>query len=546
MNPEHKKYILENVGKKSVRQIAGDLHLKEKVVKRLLEKEKGLSKQADAGFKTDKEGKQSRSKWSIFISVTLIIILGFIVYGNSINGKFVWDDQGLIKENKYIQNSSKLSNIFNADIGRGGPEKSAFYRPMQMLSYMVDYALWNLDYRGYHLTNMMLHILAALCLLWFINVLFKNSLLSFLTAALFVVHPVHTEAVSYISGRADPLALIFILVSFIFYIKSSDNIDPITYLFMTISFMMALLAKESSLIFPVLLLLYHRIFKIKFKVREFFTISAVFLAYILFRTLILNIGNSGPLSHTTLPQRVPGFFVAIASYIRLLLLPLNLHMEYGKEAFPIFDPAAVIGVVILSLSLTYALRKKNNNRLVHFFILWFFIAILPVSNLYPINAYMAEHWLYLPSIGFFAILAYGLDSLYEKKQLRVYAAILTIGLLYFYSYLTIDQNNYWKNSTYLYERTLKYSPDNITLLNNLGNEYDIAGEHEKAMAVFKKAIEIKPEFATSYNNLGNVYYSMGNKAEAAALYRKALELNQNYADARYNLDVVTKELERIE
>ncbi|GAF76422.1 unnamed protein product, partial [marine sediment metagenome] len=145
------------------------------------------------------------------LAIVLIIILGFVVYSNSLNGKFIWDDEYLIKNNVYIRSFSYLPKIFSEDIGTGAEKKYYFYRPLQMITYMIDYSLWKLNVRGYHLTNTLLHILAALTIYWLINILFGDRPLSLFASLFFVAHPIHTEAVAYISGRADPLALLFML-----------------------------------------------------------------------------------------------------------------------------------------------------------------------------------------------------------------------------------------------------------------------------------------------------------------------------------------------
>ena len=106
----------------------------------------------------------ARNKKKFFLPIILIIILGFAVYGNSLNGQFIWDDEHLIENNPNIKSWSYLPRIFTEDIGAGGGKEYSFYRPLQMMTYMADYSLWRLNVKGYHLTNIILHILVALCL----------------------------------------------------------------------------------------------------------------------------------------------------------------------------------------------------------------------------------------------------------------------------------------------------------------------------------------------------------------------------------------------
>ena len=160
-------------------------------------------------------------KFSSLLPLILITVLGFAVYGNAINGAFLWDDQLLIKDNQYIRDYSYLGQIFSSDTEAGAGEQSGFWRPIQIFTYTIEYSLWQLNASGYHLTNIILHILVALSVFWLVNILFDNQRLALFTGLLFVAHPIHTGAVAYISGRADSLAALFMLLCFVFYSKTA-------------------------------------------------------------------------------------------------------------------------------------------------------------------------------------------------------------------------------------------------------------------------------------------------------------------------------------
>ncbi|MFC1657929.1 tetratricopeptide repeat protein [Candidatus Omnitrophota bacterium] len=472
---------------------------------------------------------------SIFACVILIIILGFAVYGNSLNGKFVWDDDHLIRDNLYIKSWAHINKIFTKDIGAATAVQYNSYRPLQMFTCLIDYSLWKLDVRGYHLSNTLFHIFATLALFWFVTILFDSLPLALFTSLFFLIHPVHTEAVAYISGRSDPLALLFMLLCLIFYIKGLRERRAGFYLVALLSYVLALLSRENSLVLPALLLLYHYSFKKKIRIWQFLPILSAGLIYIGLRVTVFKSIMPDISICNSVFERIPGFFVAITNYIRLLFLPLNLHMEYGHRSFSFTDPGAVLGVIILLLLVSYAFKKRNTDQLVSFSILWFFITLLPVSNLYPLNAYMAEHWLYLPSIGFFLLLARGLSYAYRRKVLRGLSIIFTIVLLVLYSYLTFRQNIHWREPLVFYQRTMKYAPDSPKLYNNLGNVCFALGRKEEAIGFYRKAIEIKPDNAGAYNNLGVLYKDINRPQEAIDLYRKALEIKPGFGQAYYNL-----------
>ncbi|MBN3038164.1 MAG: glycosyltransferase family 39 protein, partial [Candidatus Omnitrophica bacterium] len=275
------------------------------------------------------------------LSIAAIVLLGFSVYGNCLGGEFILDDEALVRDNLSIKRWSNIPKIFSEDIAASVETGSTFYRPLQMLTYMFDYSLWRLDPKGYHLSNVLLHILVSLSLFWLINMLYNNRLLSLLASLFFLSHPIHTEAVAYISGRADPLACLFMLLSFIFYIRYLRKENMASFLLIIISYVLSLLSRENSLILPLILLLYHYIFKEKIRLKPFLSVLSLTAFYIIIRFTLLRFLLAGGVYHTRLYQRIPGFLVALASYIRLLFAPFDLHMEYTNQIFYLDNPLAV-------------------------------------------------------------------------------------------------------------------------------------------------------------------------------------------------------------
>lgn len=470
--------------------------------------------------------------------IFLIIFIGLAIYSNSLNGKFIWDDEVLVKNNAYIKDCSGVSKLFagriSTDINSAG---FSYYRPLQIVTYAMDYSFWKLNVRGYHLTNILLHICAALLIYWFINILFGDAFLSCLTSIFFISHPMHTEAVSYISGRSDSLSALFMVLCFIFYIKALNAKNMFFNVITILSYIGAILSRETSLILPVLFLLYHHAFQKKIRLKMFSLILSVSFIYALLRLTILRSLLNSHAYPSTFLERIPGFFIAIVNYIRILIFPFDLHMEYGIKLFPYIGLKVFIGFLILVFSLTYVLRARKNNKTAFFSISWFFIALSPVANLYPINAYMAEHWLYFPSIGVFLLIAKGLSCLYRQKRFKYVAIFIIAGLLILNSYLTVRQNEYWQDPIDFYNRTLKYAPDSKGSRDNLGIAYFDIGKKEEAVSVYEKAIRINPSDANAYNNLGNIYSSIDKEAEAIPLYKKAIEINPDYAGAYFNLSL---------
>jgi Tfp pilus assembly protein PilF len=487
--------------------------------------------------------------WKILAIWFILLILGFSVYVNALNGYFVWDDEILVQRNMAIRGLSGIPNLFTQDMSgnRQDVYSYGFYRPLVMAVYAIGYSFSGLDVQVYHFINILMHILTTLSICFLVYLLFGNYLTALLCGLLFLIHPVHVEAVTYISGLADPLSAFFILWSFIFYIEYLKSGRKLLYIFLLISYILALFSKENSLIFPVILLLYHWAFKVKYKIKQFFPILLLVLLYLFFRANFLK----STLPHTDIMQwmhllkRIPGFLAAIINYLRILFLPFDLHMEYGNKLFHFLDLRVIIGTMFSIGLLVYAFLKRNKNALFFFSVFWFFITLLPCSSIYPINAfYMAEHWLYLPSIGFFIIISKGLTDLYEHKKLKPLGIILILALSTAYSYLTIKQNNYWEDPLNFYKTTLRYAPRSARIYNNLGRLYYYSGKYNQAAEMYKDAIKFGPKESHIYNNLGLVYESLNNPKEAIEAFKKAIEMNPEYSLAYNNLGAYYERLGR--
>ncbi len=474
------------------------------------------------------------------ILVFILIALGFGVYLNSLNGGFIWDEEFLIKDNLHIKSWGNIGMIFRENIGAGAQNYSNFYRPVQMLTYMADYSAWHLNAFGYHLTSVILHILVALVLYWLIQMLFADRALSLLASALFLVHPIQSETVAYIAARADLLGALFTLLCLCLYIKQVSARNKINLLLISFSYILALLSKECSLALPFLLIMYSYIFKKKILKAEFISILALTFIYIILRITVLKFSSLEPdfMLTTTFLQRTPGFFVALIEYFKLLLFPLNLHMEYMFRQFNFIDPRAILGVIASIALLAYAFKKARENKLVSFCVFWFFITLLPQSNLYPVNAYMSEHWLYLPSIGYFLALAYGLLIMYRAEKFRRFALYLIALILILYSFLTIKQNYYWRDAVVFWKKTLTYAPSSPRVHNNLCKAYIDKGEYEEAISACKKAVALRPGYLTALYNLANAYKACGQYENATAEYKRIIENDPRQETAYFELGML--------
>lgn len=501
----------------------------------------------------------------------LLILLGIVVYANSFDNPFIWDDNVFIENNPTIKDVRYLPDIFTKNLLEHNTIKGDFYRPVQGLSLMIDYFFWGSNPVGYHITNFLLHLLCALLVYFLVNDIIGNRLASFFTGLLFLIHPVQTEAVTYISGRADPLAAVFILSAFLLYIRATIPISTtwstFSYIGAVFMFIIAIFAKETSLILPVLLLLYEfyiwGIDKFFRKVRVIILRLAPFLGlviiYLVIRfTLLTQITKFIPTTSVGLGARAMTFLTTIPVYIRLLFIPMDLHME---RSIPIpssvFEPRVLIALGVLFFAIVCIVRTYRFSREIPFGLVWFFVALVPVSNIItPLNAVMAEHWLYLPSIGIFMVIGIGVSKLLLKAANTKRVIIIITAYLIFLSTLTILRNVEWGNAILFYKNAIRYSPDSYRLHYNLGVTYMSKNLYQEAISEFNNAIVIDAirmessklpamlnlSLPDAHYNIGIAYANQGLLEKAIEEWQKALEINPNLESAKVCIEQAKKSL----
>jgi tetratricopeptide (TPR) repeat protein len=562
MKPEHKKYILANINKKSVQELAKELNLKERKIKNLLEKES--IKNRETGSIRNKNIVTAPNFLRLVKIFALLFIIASVVYASSLQNQFIYDDRYLVVDNLFIRNVSDLPMLFKTGVyhfdytteGEG-----SFYRPVVSISYMIDYFLWGLEPFGYHLTNIILHAITALFVYLLIHSIFKNIMLSITTSVLFLVHPIHTEAVAYISGRADMLAATFILIyliSFIFDINKRENAFPLSkeYVFANISLFLALLSKEISLIaLPLLLFIFYMDSWAKPKRNNArllypYIIGFVILSflYYTFRNIALAGGHHAT-SDLTLKERLLTSITAIPSYFRLLIFPSGLHMERSIEIIKtVFHTRVIYSFFLISTAVWLFLKYGRRSKYLTFSALWFIISIFPFLNIaIPLNAEIAEHWLYIPSIGIFFLVAYTFFIVlkrYTKRWIKIALFSLLCTIVIACGITTAKQNAYWRDDITFCERTLRYNPDAARCLNNLSEVYLKEGRYRKAIDLSRRAIQIRPKKFYLYNNLALMHLKLGEYEEAEKLLLKAISLNPKNSGAYLNIGVLYDKLGR--
>lgn len=490
--------------------------------------------------------------------VLLLLIAGLVLYANSLPNQMFWDDDDNILKNQYIQNWQYFPKYFSENLIAGAGLLSDYWRPMLLTVFSLEWRLWEDWAPGYHLVNTLFHLANAIFIFFILGYIFKNRGLAGLTALVFLVHPLQTEAVTYVSGLGDPLSVFFIFLGIIFYLKFriSKKTAPQSkfYLSSLLMYILALMSKETAIIMPALIFIADFFFSaqneklsLKNKLKKIGKSLWPFLAlagfYILLRATLLNFKNTFNLYDeeniftSNFHIRLFTFFRILIVYLGLLFWPLNLHMERTVEiAASLNSFSVILGGLIFLGSLILALTQFKRFPILSFGILWFFIGLAPTSNLLvPISGLLYEHWLYLPLIGFFLILIWAGMKIGRRGVLgRIFLLIFIIYLVFF-SVLTINQNAIWRDPITFYRYTLKYAPENYRVLNNLGMAYADVGDYKLAETTYKKAISLNPSNPVGYHNLGNAYQAMGKIDLAIENFNTAISLDPKFVFSYYAL-----------
>jgi hypothetical protein len=435
-------------------------------------------------------GKSSRLANGIFLFLLLAATL--IAYSNNFTADFVYDDYPFIVENASIRSLSNPARFFYDRASFSDKGAYVIYRPLAALSFAANYAVAGYRPASYHAVNIILHALCGLLVYLFFFDLFKHRIYALLVALLFVLHPVQTEAVSWVSARGNSLFLIFLLLSLMCYrrwtLRSARN--SLLYSIALISALLSLLAKEMAVVLPVLLLVLDITVnrpetKGQWKQRFMAIIPFAALSglYVLVRHLVLGEtkqmeywGGSFSASALTMVK-------AFAYYVRLVFIPRPLMVEYIVPiSRSVLQPTVLISLAILLAIGILWLFSYRRFPLIAFGIAWFFASLIPVSNIIPLQAIMNERFLYLPSIGFCAILASPMLLVRKEGKPFLYrASILALVLICGgYAALTYSRNRDWRDSLSLWTASVEASPAGTTSQYNLGLELFRRGRYDEA------------------------------------------------------------------
>jgi tetratricopeptide (TPR) repeat protein len=489
--------------------------------------------------------------------ILILVCLTFVVYSSSMGNSFVWDDVTLIEENVSVHYLKYIPSYFTHYFfpSRAAPVQGGqihYWRPLTILSFAVDFSFWRNDPLGYHLTNFFIHTLNALLVMLIFYSLPKTRSIAFIASLIFALHPLQTNAVAYISGRTDLLAAFFFLLGCILFLRFITAQKPLPFILLGFSLCLALslMAKEAILMAPFLLLVLGIFADRPDRSRlaaSLLTAVAVLTAYVAYRSLAhLGMGDWRSAIGQVSARSLLAAAESVILYGRLFILPVDLHMERFLSLQPADIPAVFFAASVVLFALTAVIRAFSRRETWALLALWFFVALLPVSNLVPLypgiaheQIFLGEQLLYLPSVGLSALLAFFLRvSVSSAGGTRQTVRLLGIALLSLFGVLAYAHTNYWKDTFTFYEQTYRHYPGSLRMRLNLGMCYVERERYADAIEMILPTIEKNPRCATCHFALGRAYYGLGKIAEARREFLTSVECDPLLAIAHNNLGVI--------
>lgn len=480
-----------------------------------------------------------------------LFLAGFLVYGNSILNGFVWDDEEQVVKNLIIQDFGNISQIFSgATFQTGGAGLSGyFFRPLITFTFMLNYFFWGENAFGFHLFQIIFHILNGYLIYRIIYVLMEGTktgnrkITGFLLALIFIVHPAINEGVVYIAAVSEVMFTFFILMAFNLLLKYQNSKPTVKNIISVCSLLFtATLFKEPAVIGAPILMTFALIYKIKSSIRWLIAFTITLVSYFFLRLIIVRTPLQHPLysniSEAPLTQRLLTIPAEIFHYLSIIFYPEYLSIS---RHFVVTEPTIAnfflpLGIILAIFFVSLYAGLLSENKLIFFALAWIIISFGPILNIIPLDMTIAERWLYFPLIGFLLLAAGFLKEIRSLKLIHLITIFLLLSLIPL-SIRTIIRNQDWKDGLTLYTHDARINQNSFDLENNLGVELFRAGRIPEAKEHFQKSVSIQPKWHFALNNLGAVFQNEKNYPKAKELFAKVLESSDYYL-AHENLSSV--------
>jgi protein O-mannosyl-transferase len=487
-----------------------------------------------------------------------LAVASLAVYGQVVSHQFInFDDDLYIRDNPMVNGGLTLEGIAWAFT----TFHSAIWHPLTWLSHMLDSQLFGLNAGGHLLVNALIHTANTLLLFLFLKRVTGARWRSALVAALFALHPLHVESVAWAAERKDTLSTFFGLLCLLAYARYVERPSRKKYALVAVWLALGLMAKPMLLSWPFVLLLldYWPLRRIEWQpadslerfskawwplVREKLPLFFLITPYLVLTYIAqAREGAVADLVAAPLSWRLANSLISYGKYLLMTFWPDGLAMFYPAplETAPVWQ----WNIALICLGAITALALRNARKRSYWIVgwLWFLGTLLPVIGLVQVGAQaMADRYTYIPSIGLFAVVVFGLADLAKTWRIgSVYIATASAVTILLLALLTTIQISRWRDSETLFAYVLSVTSDNSFVQNNLGTALGQQGKHAEAIPHFVEALRIKPNYADALENMGLALWKQGKAAEAIGFYQRALRVKPQSVKAHWGLGQVLAE-----
>lgn len=483
---------------------------------------------------------KSRVPWVIGSALAVITIAVFIQVCTF--DFLIYDDYAYVTANPQVNTGFNLKNFVWAFTATHAYN----WHPLTWLSLMLDCELFGLDAGMFHLTSMLFHTANTVLLFILLFKMTKALWRSAFVAAAFALHPLHIQSVAWIAERKDVLSALFWLLTMLLYVRYAERSSIGRYVLTLFVFILGLMAKPMLVTLPfILLLLDYWPLERKCSLRKllFEKLPFIFLAGVSSVITFAVQSQSGAVKDIAkfpFDIRVINAIVSYIQYILKMFWPVNLAVFYPHPGRSLHFSDAVIPAALLVAVTVLVIRFARTRRYLFFGWMWYIITLIPMIGLIQVgNQAMADRYTYIPLIGLFIIIAWGLPELsvryaFRKTILATAAAVVLLAM----TVATCMQLRYWENSVTVFKRAVEVNPNNCFVHTNLGVAFMQKNALDDAIAHFEKALRIDPCDARAHLNIGVAYFNRDKKVDLAIVhFEKAIEIDPCDIHARMNFAI---------
>ena len=490
----------------------------------------------------------------------LLVLLGLglwtlISYAPALRGPFFFDDEHFILRNEMVHSLDRIADIYSSAVTQGASIKGNFYRPNQQLAFALLYHWFGTTTSlPYHLLQILLHVIAGCSLYLLFLRLGLGLLAAAFGAGVFLLHPIQTEAVAYISGLADPLTAAFGLSALALvsrWVWSAALIPAWTSVLALVCLLvLALFTKEHAVVFgPMLVLMLVASAFAHGRVpgrRQTWTVAGTLLLsglWVILKFTVFQFGTGLGLTDASnaytqsLALRLSTFVSILWDYAKMIVWPADLFYEKPYRAYDgLLEWRGLFGLAVLILAVAFMTQVRRWPRMA-LSVGWLFATLLPFIGVVPLNAIFLEHWLYLPMVGVALGMAllmqrgwYGAPSQAQAKIQRWTIVLFSFGLLFAASLRTHARAAEWADVEAFYLGEIRYAPEPGRIYNNLGMYY--ADQHLEAKAIHYYQLAADGPtgqlFAQPHHNLAVAYFNAGQGQKALAQLKESLRVDPKF------------------